>query len=152
MSTPSLPAIQAITYGGYTLDIDYYLNAVYDDVSQASQELPLAIEWLNSMLQYYVSAEVVEYRAIKQAEAEVYFDLRNGKFAVLYGEKMTEKALEMAVELDERVKTAVNAYAESKAWVTRLRNQIAVFTAKLDIVRTVEATRRHVDRSTLPPE
>lgn len=140
-----LPSVGTITYDGYTLDVDNYLRAEYTDVGQAAVELPCVIEWLNAMLSYYVSSELIEYRAIKRAEADAYFELKGGTYASTYGDKMTESALAYAVERDQRVIDAVALHAESKAWSARIRNLISTLIAKLELVRTVEATRRHVD-------
>ena len=150
MSDTQLPSIGVIEFSGYTLDVDRYLRSEYPDIGEAAVELPAAIEWLNTVLYYYVSTELMESRAIKAAEAEAYFNLRNGGFAEKYGDKMTEKALEHAINLDPGVQTAVNSHADAKAWVVRLRNLIDTLIAKLDIVRTVEATRRRVDTSLSP--
>lgn len=147
MNKAPLPEIGSITYREFTLNLDFYLQHPFDEVGEASTQLPSVIEWINDMLQFYTQQELLEYHAIKQAEATAYFELRAGAYVQKYGDKMTEKALEMAVELDERVLAATVAHAEAKSWVTRLRNQISIFMAKLELIRTVEATRRHVDRA-----
>ncbi len=150
MSTPKLPSLGTFTFRDHTLDIDYYLTREYGDFSEAANELPVITEWLNDMLQYYIATEIIEYRKVKQTEAEVYFELRQGGFQAKYGEKMTEKALEYAVEVDTRIIEAVASYADVKAWTVRLRNMIALFTSKLELLRTIEATRRHIDKTLSP--
>lgn len=154
---PDLPTIAAIEYGDFTLHIDHFLKHDYCEVSAAATELPSIIEWLNTLLQDYITLEMIENRRVKQAEAVVYFELRgtteaDGTFRQKFGEKMTEKALELAVELDDRIRQAVEAHAEAKGWVSRLRTQISVLTSKLELVRTVEATRRHLDQAVSIPE
>lgn len=150
MSTPTIPKLGSITFREHTLDLDYYLTREYGDFSEAANDLPVVSEWLNDMLQYYIGTEVIEYRKVKQTEAEVYFELRQGGFQQKYGDKMTEKALEYAIELDPRLIAAVESYADVKGWTVRLRNMISLFTAKLDLLRTVEASRRHIDETMSP--
>lgn len=146
----NLPKLGTLQFNDYTLDLDYWMGMEFGDFSQAAHELPIISEWLNDLLQYYVATEIVEYRKVKQLEAETYFRLRNGDFTRLYGDKMTEKALEYAVELDKDLIAAVESYATAKAWTVRLRNTISVLNAKLDMLRTSEATRRHIDNARSP--
>lgn len=137
-----LPFLESITYGEYTLHVNDWLTSAFDDIGEAAMAIPAIVEWLSYVLQYYVQAEILDARKIKQAEATAYFRLRSGGFAEKYGEKMTESALEKAVELEEDVQKAVTDYAESKAWVARLRGTLSTFQSKLDLLRSTEATRR----------
>lgn len=145
MSKFKIPEISNITVDGQVIDINHLLSNEYDDVAVAAVEIPATIEYLNQMLQYYSATENVEKHAIKEAEARAYMRLRSGSFIERYGDKMTEKALEHAVALDEDVKKAIAAHADCDAWVDRLRNTIRVLLVRLEFIRTVEATRRHAD-------
>jgi len=140
------PKIGKLMFGdGEVIDLDFYLNHDYTSIEEASQQLPGIIEYLNEKLQYYVQTEQIEKQEIKEAEATVYFRLRSGEFLERYGEKMTEAALEKAVVLDDVVKNAHRIHAESDAWCERLKRSISSLTAKMELVRTTEATRRHTD-------
>jgi len=140
----NIPKPSPITLEGTTLDVAYYMAAEYPDVAQASAELPSIIEWVSSHLQSMAEAKIVSKQAIKEAEATAYFRLRGGAFHDQYSDKMTESSLSMALALDKDVKEAYRTYAIYSGWVQRLQNLILSLQAKLDLVRTVEATRRSV--------
>lgn len=156
MSKPNkqlpLPPVTKITFGNDELDIEAIVSHEYGDVAEASVTLPWAIEVVNQWLQYYTEQVVLDEYMIKFQEATAYFELRNGTFIGKYGDKMTEKSLEHAVALDERVTKAHQDYASTKGWLKRLDNAVKTFQAKLDLVRTTEATRRHVDTSVSAPD
>lgn len=141
-----LPKIGALTYHDFTLDVDYYLKKEYVEIGEACTELPSIIAYVNEMLFYFVSHEEIEKRNLDSVEATVYFELRKGKYLELYAGKMTEDGLKAAVHLDQRVTDATQIHAEAKAWLKNLNVLIDIFVAKLEIIRTVEATRRHIDR------
>ena len=41
-----VPKLKNIKVGNETLDIDYLLNSEFEDVREASEQLPAAIAWL----------------------------------------------------------------------------------------------------------
>lgn len=130
---------------GQPLDLQYFLGSEYTDIREASEELPAVIEWINSELQVAVALKVNTKFAVKQAEARAYFQLKDGGFERAgYGEKMTEKALEHAVNLDKGLAKAVEEFANATAWVTRLSNLLGSLQAKLELVRSTEATSRRL--------
>lgn len=128
----------------FSLDLDYYLYQDYGDVSQAASELPPIIEWVNAKLQGLTEQKIIKRQELKEVEAKAYFSLRSGEFSELYADKMTESALEKAVCLDESVKAAHREYAVLAGWVQRLGNLQDSLQAKMDLVRTSEATRRRL--------
>jgi len=137
--------LDKLNIGGVDLDLQHYLGADYTDIREASEELPAVIEWVNAELQSAVAIKVNAKFAVKRAEAKAYFHLKDGGFEQAgYGEKMTEKALEHAVNLDKGLAEAVNEFANSTAWVTRLSNLLGSLQAKLELVRSSEATSRRL--------
>lgn len=137
--------LEKLNVGGTDLDLQYYLGADYTDIREASEELPAVIEWINAELQSAVAIKVNAKFAVKQAEARAYFALKDGAFERAgYGDKMTEKALEHAVNLDKGLERAVEEFANATAWVTRLSNLLGSMQAKLELVRSTEATSRRL--------
>ena len=126
--------------------MNHLLRGTYDDIGEAAIEIPAAVEWLNQTLQYYLMTKVNDQAEVTRTKADVYRKLRDGGYEAQYGDKMTEAALERAVALDDDVRQANANVAESEAMVERLRNTIRTLLIRLDILRTVESTRRHVDR------
>jgi methionine salvage enolase-phosphatase E1 len=140
-----LPNLDVIELNGFRLDLDYYLKREYEEIGLASVELPAIIEWLNAQLQVMIEQKIMAEDGIKEAEAKAWFDLQNGVWEDMhYAGKKTAHALVLAVNLNEKVKEAKKNYAIYAGWVTRLQNVIYGFQSKLDITRSVEATRRGV--------
>lgn len=138
---PELPVLAQIVNNIIELDPDYYFRKRYDDIIEAASELPLVIEFINESLQRAAIAAADSKRDVQSLEAETYGDLRqqwNEKFS----EKMTEKALEMAVAQDAELTKALHNYSVLKSYVTRLSNMQENLRGKLDMLRSVEATRR----------
>lgn len=144
-----LPPLQKYDDGQNSLDLDHFLKKDYVDVNQASLQLPPIIEWVNQVRADFQEQMLVAKQAIKEAEARAYFDLRGGGFEQKYSGKASEAALAQAVVLEEKVATAYRDYAVLYAHVQRLANTMISLQAKLDLVRTVEATNRKVFT---PPE
>lgn len=151
MKKSIVPKLASITVGGQSLDLETLLNSEYEDVREASEQLPAAIHWLGWHRGYATQRLVITEQEWNEAEAKVYFDLRNGGFIEKgFGEKMTEEALKKAVVLDETVHAAAAAYASAKRWVEVFNTTIEALMAKLDLVRTSEATRRRLIE--VPPD
>lgn len=143
---PKLPSIGKVRLGDDTIDLDYYLAQEYDDIVSASQELPALIEWINARLQENIELKIITKQKIRNVEAKVFFSLKNGDFIEKgYGPKMTEKALERAIALDPKVTQVWDDFAVLSGWVSRLQNLLSSFQAKLDLVRSSEATRRKIE-------
>jgi len=146
-----VPKLKNIKIGNETLDLDSLLNSEFEDVREASEQLPAAIAWLGFHRGYAYERLTIAEQEWNEAEARVYFDLRNGAFVERgYGDKMTEEALKKAVLLDESVSQAAVEYASAKRWLEVYNSTIEALVAKLDLVRTSEATRRRLIE--VPPD
>lgn len=146
MRIDRIPKVKPIVYGDEELDLNELLRCTYDDIGDAAVEIPAAVEWLNEVLHYYLQTKVNDAAELTRVKAEAYRKLRDGGYAAAYTDKMTEAALDRAVAIDPTVRQGNANVAESEAAVERLRNTIRNLTTRLDILRTVESTRRHVDR------
>lgn len=148
-----LPPLEPITLDGFKLDIASYLHKEYDDISEAAVEIPAVIEWVNEKLQEMVERKIECKAKIKRVEAQEYNRLRGGAYLEEFEGKMTDAAVGAAVQVSEKVERAHEDFAVYSGWHTRLHNLISVLEAKLDLVRSVEATRRKfVDDSDEDPE
>lgn len=137
-----LPRLGELDLGdgsGYRLDLDHWLSREYGDIGHASAELPAIIEWVNSQLQGIAEDKIVKKHEIKEAEARAYFNARQ---RWTFESKPTEAAITHAVSLDEEVMEAYRKFAVLSAWSQRLVNLLFSLQAKLDLVRSTEATRR----------
>jgi len=124
----------------YKLDLDHWLSREYGDIGHAASELPAVIEWVNSQLQTITEAKIAKKHEIKEAEARAYFALRRGE---LPDEgKKTDTSITHAIALDEEVMEVHRSFAVLSAWSQRLSNLLFSLQAKLDLVRSTEATRR----------
>ena len=139
------PKLGPIRYGDFSLDLEYYLGGDYVDIIRVASELPAAIEWVNAALQDWTERKIIAKQFVEQVEATVYFELKNGGFeAKGYAGKPSEDAVKHAIQLDERVTEAHRKYAVLYAWVQRLYNVQGSLQARLDLVRSSEATRRRL--------
>lgn len=144
MST-NLPTIPAIELDGYTLDVGSFLAKEYLEIGEASIELPTVIEWLNLQLQSMIESKHKLKADLGRVEATAFFALKQGKFQQLgYGDKPTETAVAHAVNLDPDVARISDDLAVVTGWVERLTNLQRSLQHKLELVRSVEATRRTV--------
>ena len=150
MKKMPVPQLAKLTLGTESLDLDYFLTREYDDVAQVTEELPGAIGWLNWKRADALQWEMIAEREMKEAEATAYFELRNGGFDdKQYGGKMTDKAVSLAVRLEETVIAAAQVYEKRRAMRERIQGCIEALQCRLDLVRTSEATRRRL--VTAPP-
>ena len=139
------PKLGKIHLDDFDLDLDAILYASYEDISEAAEELPPIIEWINAQLQGITEQRIVKKQTIRELEAKVYFDLKNGAFEREgYADKMTETAVDKAINLNEKVQAAWREYATLVGWEQRLENLRFSLNAKLDLVRSSEATRRRL--------
>ena len=139
-----LPKLNPLTLEGYSLDLDYFLKTHYVSIHSATSELPPVIEWVNEQLQVAIERKHMAKAELKQAEGNAFHTLRTeeGWTQAGFTGKITEKALESAIPLMTMVITANEKYAKAAGLVSRLMNTLISFQAKLDMVRTSEATRR----------
>lgn len=142
---PRLPTIPPVTLDGYELDVQYYVQQEYLDISQAAVELPTIIEYLNWQTQIHIEAKMSKKAELERVEARVWFELKNGEFQRLgYGDKPTEKAMDHAVALNEDVIALKDEIGIFSGWVERLSNIQRSLQFKLELVRSSEATRRKI--------
>lgn len=138
-----IPAFERIKLTDFDFDLDYYLQHRYDEIGEASHELPIVLEYVSQKLQDLIEAKFIKKHRIKEAEGAAYFALKKGDFIRKgYGEKATDAAVEHAVALDENVIKAYQEFAVLSGWAMRLQNIQANLETKLNLLRTFEATRR----------
>lgn len=144
-SESKIPQLESLQFEDFSLDLNHFLGYDYDDISSASVELPPVIEWVNSKLQSLVEQKLVKEEEVKEVQAAVFFQLQAGLFEDRgYAGKRTAPALAHAVALEEDVKKVKREYANLVSWCQRLTQLIYSLQAKLELVRSSEATRRKV--------
>lgn len=140
---PKLPELAKIINNIIELDPDYYFRKRYEDITDAASELPVVIEYINESLQRASIAASDSKRDLQSLEAETYTRFRQ-EWTQHFSEKMTEKALEMTVLQDKDLTEASRNYSVLKSYVTRLANMQDNLRSKLDMLRSVEATKRRL--------
>ena len=140
-----VPKVEAIELDNFRLDVNYFLSKDYEDIATASTELPAIIEWINSKLQSMTEQKLRKEDEVKELEADTWFWLVGGGWEDRnYGGRKNAYALLMGVRVDPKVKKAKQELAVLTAWTQRLYNVMTSFQAKLELVRSAEATRRHI--------
>lgn len=138
-----VPVLKSYEAGDVKVDLSAILNAPYEDISEAAEAIPGWIGWFGYQKGMAIEALLNSEFAWKQAEATQYFELKNGAFVTQgFGEKPTEAALEKAVNLTDPVKAAADEYAACKRHLEWISSTIEALKAKLELVRSSEATRR----------
>lgn len=128
---------------GDSLDLDRFLVNSYEDIGQASMELPAVIEWINIKLQRVIESKVIAKQAVNEARAKAFVALKNGGWKVHVPEaRPTDSVISELIELDPHVTAAVEEFAILSGWSIRLTNMIYAFQTKLELVRSTETTRR----------
>lgn len=138
---PELPVLEKIENDIIVLNPEYFFKKRYEDVTEAANELPVVIEYINESLQRAAIAANDAKRDLAAMEAETYTALRQD-WSTKFAEKMTEKALEMAVLQDKDLAEVARNYSVLKSYVSRLSNMQENLRMKLDMLRSVEATKR----------
>jgi len=138
---PELPVLEKIENDIIVLNPEYFFKKRYEDVMEAANELPVVIEYINESLQRAAIAASDAKRDLAAMEAETYTALRQD-WSTKFAEKMTEKALEMAVLQDKDLSEVARNYSVLKSYVSRLSNMQENLRMKLDMLRSVEATKR----------
>lgn len=150
----SLPPIAPILgFDGRKLDIQLYLEEDYADVSDAAREIPAVMEWLNELRQAYQEDRDRLKSDLEVAEARAYFDLKGtgeGNFQANYQCKPTEEGLKMAIALDATSRKLRDQLTTTSAMVGRLSGTLASLQAKVELIRSSEATRRSAFNETTP--
>ena len=140
-----LPEPDAIELDGFKLDVSHFLSKDYDDIATASIELPAIIEWVNCKLQSILEQKMLKSDEIDELEAKTYFYMVNGGWEDLgYAGKKTSHAIGLSIKLDTKVKAAKTDLAVISGWYLRLSNVMSSLQAKLELVRSAEATRRRI--------
>ena len=143
--TPPIPTVPAIELDGFRLDVAYFLRKDYEDIATASIELPAIIEWVNCKLQALTEQRIRKEDSVKELEAEAWFWLQNGGWEDNnYAGRKNAHALLMGCKLDPKVKKARSELATLSGWTQRLYNVMTSLQAKLELVRSAEATRRRI--------
>lgn len=138
---PELPELAKIVNNIIDLDPDYYFRKRYEDIVEAASELPLVIEYINECLQRAACETARAKLDMEGLEADTFIDLRQ-RWSEIYAEKMTEKALDMAVLKNDSLAKSSQNYSVLKSYVTRLANMQENLRMKLEMMRSVEATKR----------
>lgn len=139
----SVPVVKKFQVGDEVVDLEAILNAPFEDISEAAERIPGLIGWFGYQRGLAIEREINADYHWKEAEAKAYFALKSGEFISRgYGEKPTEAALEKAVLLDPAVKAAAEDYAKRKRHLEWVNGTIEALKAKMELVRSSEATRR----------
>lgn len=142
---PILPKLPNLILMDQTIDLNYFLGREYVDIAEAAIQLPTLIEILNYTCQVNKENLLRAEAALSRQRAETYFYLKQGGFqSEGYGEKPTEEAIKMAVQLNPKVQELLEDIAIYSAWDDRYRNMMRTFQFKLELVRSTEATRRRL--------
>ena len=143
--TPPIPKANAIELDGFKLEVNYFLSKDYEDIATASVELPAIIEWVNGKLQSLTEQRIHKEDEVKELEAEAWFYLQTGGWEDHnYAGRKNAHALLMGCRLDPKVKKSKHELAILTAWTQRLYNVMTSLQAKLELVRSAEATRRKI--------
>ncbi len=139
----SVPVLKSFTVDGQTVDINSLLSAPYEDIGQAAAVLPPHIGWFGYQKGRANERVINAKYQLEEAEAQAYFSLKNGDFVAMgYGDKMSEAALVRAVALTPAVKAATEKLARAEKDYDWIAATIKALEAKMELLRTVEATRR----------
>lgn len=140
-TTQEIPKLAPINGDIIALDPDYWFRKRYQEVGEAASELPTVVEYINESIQRAMIYTADAKADVERIEAETYTRLRKD-WNTIYAEKMTEKALEMAIAMDQNLADAKHNFSVLKSYVSRLQNMQENLRMKLESMRSVEATRR----------
>lgn len=140
----NIPIIKPIVLDGYTFDLQEVLSKDYDDISVACVVLPQYAEWVNEQLHTMQESRAATENELRVAKAEAYFKFR-ARGLEHYGiTKITEAAVDHAIELEERVQSLGSKLATLDGWCRRLSRIADTLIRQMDLVRSSEATRRKI--------
>ncbi len=138
----AIPPIRPLAIDGNEVDISYYLSREYDNIEDASAELPALVEWINEQHQIHFTDKAILEEECRKLESTLYFKLKQGDFSDKFRCKVTEKALEYAINCDESLYKMRIEVANLSGWCSRLNNLKYSLQSKLDLLRSAEASRR----------
>ena len=138
------PSIKPIVLDGYTLDLQAILSRDYDDISVACVVLPQYAEWVNEQLHTMHESRAATDNELRIAKAEAYFKFRARGLDHYGVSKVTEAAIEHAIELDSRVQELGSKMATLDGWCRRLARISETLIRQMDLIRSSEATRRKI--------
>lgn len=141
-----VPPIKNFKIDGETFDVRGILSCEFESVAQAAEVLPSAIAWLGWQRAACIERRNFAERELERVEATVFFELKatgGWEGAGLPG-KSTDASMRYAVRLDQRTDDAFQKWVEAEKWVNIVTTQIEAIRAKLELVRTTEATRRRL--------
>jgi len=139
-----LPILKPIKLNGYTLDLKKILSTDWSDISLATTALPQYAEWINEQLHSMTENKLASEGDLRVARAEAYFRLRTGGLDRYGVAKVTEAAVEHAVELDDRVREITSDLARLDGWCRRLSRLADTLCRQMELIRSSEATRRKI--------
>lgn len=138
--TRLVPKVKPIKFGNDVVWIDELLNMEYNEIGQAGELLTSAVAYLGWKRGDMVEAVINAEHAIKVAEQAADFRIRNE--AKIAGTKVTEASITRMIDADAGVIGAVANYAKYKKSLGLCIDLVKALEAKMDFVRSGEATRR----------
>jgi len=139
----AVPPLKSFKTGDAVIELEWLLNAPYEDIGEAAAKIPPAIGYLGYQRSVAVERLLIAEQEWKRVEAQQYFLLKNGDFTAKgFGDKASEESLKRAIMLCPEVAAVCAAYAKRKQTVEWLSSSIDALQAKLELVRSSEATRR----------
>lgn len=141
-----VPPLKNFKIDGHVFDVRGLLSCEFESVAHAAEVLPAALAWLGWQRAMHVEKKNHAEREMERVEATVFFELKatgGWEGAGLPG-KSTDASMRYAVRLDQRTDDTFNRWVEAEKWVNILSSQIDAVRAKLELVRTTEATRRRL--------
>jgi hypothetical protein len=139
-----VPVLKSLRVGDDVILLEKLLGAAFEDISEAAEQIPAAIGWLGYQRALAAESLILSEHAWKKQESKVYFELKGGRYiSEGFGDKApSEDALKRAVLISEEVGTACANYAACKRNIEWIAASIDALQAKLELVRSSEATRR----------
>jgi hypothetical protein len=134
----NLPPLDPITIDGFTLDVNHYLTEPYDDIGQASIELPTILEWINTKRQNMYVLEANIKQQIEKHESKLFLRYCSD------GVKRTAKHIDYMLCDDEDIAALQSDLNETRGWNLRLENLGTIIRQKIDMLRSAESTRRRI--------
>lgn len=136
----SKPKLGILEVKGHPMNLDYLLGI--RDLDEAEEEIPVALEWINSAIQDYTEQKLVSKSVLKSLEGKTYLNLKVEGLKSFGIEKTTETALEHVINNDDEILAAYESLAILTGWVGRLYGLQENLRLKIDMLRTIDATRR----------
>lgn len=140
----------SITFGRTDLNIQKYLNRDYDNIYQASVDLPVILQFLTDTLQDYKIKLLNKKNKIRRLEAQLYLRIKKyGMEEMGFSGKITEETVLRAIALDPEIQEEQDSLAVIIGTTTWIQNTIQVFSYKIEMIRSKEATNRSFFQDTI---